>query len=59
MKALGHDDIMPYGRYEGKKMDEVPAGYLLWLLEKRRANIGVKSYILVNYKNLLEKARKK
>ena len=25
--------VMPYGKYKGKRLDEVPTDYLLWLAE--------------------------
>jgi len=31
VKKLGDKDWMPFGKYNGKTMEEVPAGYLLWL----------------------------
>jgi len=31
VKKLGDKDRMPFGKYNGKTMEEVPAGYLLWL----------------------------
>ncbi|MEE9384337.1 MAG: DUF3820 family protein [Nannocystaceae bacterium] len=27
------DFIMPWGKYEGQEMGELPAGYLVWLME--------------------------
>lgn len=29
------DTIMPWGEHEGTKLDDVPASYLLWLLQQR------------------------
>lgn len=37
---------MPYGQHKGFKMEDVPAKYLMWLLEKKRANDRVKAYII-------------
>lgn len=31
MRELTDDDPMPFGKYRGKKMEEVPADYLDWL----------------------------
>jgi len=31
VKKPGDKDRMPFGKYNGKTMEEVPAGYLLWL----------------------------
>ena len=30
---LAQKQRMPWGRYRGKKMDEIPSGYLRWLAE--------------------------
>lgn len=39
---------MPFGRYKDKRMDAVPAVYLLWLLDHGCTHDGVKRYILNN-----------
>ena len=31
MSALDDDDLMPFGKYQGYRMEEVPASYLHWL----------------------------
>lgn len=31
MKTLGDLDLMPFGKYKGTPMQDVPAGYLNWL----------------------------
>lgn len=46
--------IMPFGAFKGKKIGEVPAYYLLWLLKEEKAFGKVKIYIL-NNKSLLER----
>lgn len=37
--------IMPYGRYQGWKMIDVPAEYLLWLFENHKCDRRVRDYI--------------
>lgn len=27
-------DLMPFGKYKGEKMEDVPASYLLWLRDQ-------------------------
>ena len=39
---------MPYGIHEGKKMANVPAGYLLHLYEYDKCDKQVKDYIIDN-----------
>ena len=39
---------MPYGKYQGKKIKEVPEDYLMWLYEHGKCNWEVRSYIFDN-----------
>lgn len=41
-------DIMPWGKYAGQKMANVPASYLIWLLENNKCSGDVKKYIQDN-----------
>jgi hypothetical protein len=41
-------DLMPFGKYKGEKMEKVPASYLLWLRDQGCSNPGVRSYIEEN-----------
>lgn len=45
-------DSMPYGKHKGKRMIDIPASYLLWLLgalEKDKSdNSDVKKYLQDN-----------
>ena len=54
MEALNDNSIMPYGKYQGKKMANVPASYLLWLWENGKCCSKVKEYIEEN-EDVLEK----
>jgi len=45
---LTDNDIMPFGKHKGKAMCNVPAAYLLWLLNDGCTHQGVKKYILAN-----------
>jgi uncharacterized protein (DUF3820 family) len=40
------EDLMPFGIHKGKKMIDVPADYLLWLLETNKCSGEVRAYIL-------------
>ena len=31
--AIPKDFIMPYGKFKGREMTEIPSGYLKWLAE--------------------------
>lgn len=46
--------IMPYGKYQGKKMSDIPASYLIWLHNNGKCSPLVAAYIKENI-NALEK----
>ncbi len=50
---LTDKDLMPYGKYKGHKLANVPPEYLLWLLENDKCSESVKKYVLDN-KSFLE-----
>jgi uncharacterized protein (DUF3820 family) len=45
---LNDNSPMPFGKYQGKAMINVPAQYLLWLFNKGCGNEQVKRYIMEN-----------
>jgi hypothetical protein len=62
MQPLTDDSPMPYGKFQGTKMANVPAWYLIFLRENNRCTIPVKQYIKQNYdvlQNELAKSHKK
>lgn len=56
--ALSDRDKMPFGKYKGKEMANVPAPYLIYLYEAGVNHPGVKGYILNNL-DCLQKENKK
>ena len=46
---LTDDSPMPWGKYKGEKMANVPAAYLLWLYDSNQCSKDVKVYIKENY----------
>lgn len=50
---MSDQDIMPFGKYKGEKMENVPASYLLWLRDQGVRDPGVRSYIEENETVLL------
>jgi len=50
---MDDNSIMPYGAHKGTKMANVPANYLLWLLNNNKCSGDVKAYIEDN-KDVLE-----
>lgn len=45
---LTDESKMPFGKYEGEKMEDVPAGYLMWLIDNDKASPVVAEYIRHN-----------
>lgn len=45
-------DLMPYGKYKGYAMADVPAYYLIWLFENTKCSGDVKEYIKDNMQAL-------
>ena len=42
------EDLMPFGKYKGNKMANVPASYLLWLFDMDKCYGAVKGYVKEN-----------
>jgi uncharacterized protein (DUF3820 family) len=45
---MNDNSIMPWGKYQGEKMVNVPASYLIWLHENNKCSGEVKTYIIEN-----------
>lgn len=41
-------DLMPFGKYKGEKMANVPASYLIWLYDSKKCFGDVLKYIIDN-----------
>lgn len=50
--------LMPFGKYAGRRVIEVPAVYLLWLFNNGINHPDVKEYILANLEVLKKEASK-
>lgn len=59
MSTLTDDSLMPYGKYKGKKMANVPPDYLIWLYDNGKCNEQVKRYVFSNYSVLQEEIRRR
>jgi uncharacterized protein (DUF3820 family) len=46
--------LMPWGKHQGEKMANIPASYLLWLLDNDKCGGEVKKYILENKETLVK-----
>lgn len=50
------ETIMPFGKYKGKAMANVPAIYLIWLYDEGCSHEGVRRYIEDNMEVLRKEA---
>lgn len=50
-------DLMPFGKYKGKEMEDVPAQYLLWLYSEGCDNEYVIDYVEENLDVLRKELR--
>jgi len=57
---MNDNSLMPFGKYAGQKMANVPPEYLLWIFENNKCSAEVAKYIAenlevikseINYKN--------
>lgn len=51
-KKMDDKSIMPFGKYKGEKMANVPADYLIWLFENNKCFGDLLGYIRANEENL-------
>jgi len=49
---MNDTDRMPFGKHKGREMQDVPAGYLVWLYENNKCNSQVRAYIVENLEYL-------
>lgn len=54
MLSLTDESLMPYGKYKGCKMANVPAQYLLFCYENGKCSLDVSKYVQDNYDILNE-----
>mgnify|MGYP003396847387 FL=1 len=43
---IADDSLMPWGIHKGRRMEQVPAKYLMWLLDNNKVTGEVRVYIL-------------
>ena len=53
------NSIMPFGKFKGKSMVNIPAYYFLWLHDNGCSHAGIKKYILDNLEGLKKEAGKR
>jgi uncharacterized protein (DUF3820 family) len=57
-EEITDNHAMPFGKYMGKKMIEVPAVYMMWLYDNNCNHAGVKKYIIDNFQAIKQEANK-
>lgn len=57
MEKMTDESIMPYGKYKGKKMANVPASYLMWMHREGKLFQSIQEYVTENL-DVLEKQEK-
>lgn len=57
MEKITDNSLMPYGKYKGKKMANLPASYLLWMYRKDKLFKALEVYVEENM-DALEKEEK-
>lgn len=56
MILLNEYSPMPYGKYKGRQIKDVPADYLLWLYYNDKASPAIEEYVERNLEALKEEA---
>lgn len=56
VQVLSDLSPMPFGKYRGKAMQDVPAKYLLWLYDSKVDHPAVRAYIIDNLQVLRQEA---
>ena len=57
LKMMDDNSIMPWGKYKGYKLANVPAWYLLWLADEKNIVGHLKNYIEEN-RDILEQEKR-
>lgn len=45
---MNDESLMPFGKFKGKKLEDVPASYLIWLYDENKCSGELKQYIKDN-----------
>lgn len=56
MLVITENSPMPYGKYKGKKIKDLPSDYLLWLYYNNRAIMAIRSYVEKHIRELEQQA---
>jgi hypothetical protein len=56
INRLTDKDAMPYGKWNGTPMANVPADYLLWMSDNNKLTPQVRAYVTDNWDGLCKEA---
>lgn len=56
---MDDNSIMPFGKYKGEKLANIPANYLIYIYSAGWIRGEIKEYIKENYEEILTEARDK
>lgn len=57
IKALTDNDLMPSGKYQGTRMEDVPAKYLMYIYDNNMCKPEVALYVKENLDVILKQAK--
>ncbi len=49
---MSDNDVMPFGKYKGERLSDVPDSYLLWLYQSGSVSGQLKKYLLDNIESI-------
>jgi uncharacterized protein (DUF3820 family) len=55
---LNDNSLMPFGKYKGTEMANVPASYLIWIYENNKCSLEVIKYVRDNLDVLTEEVKR-
>lgn len=55
---MSDESLMPFGKYKGVRLAEVPDAYLLWIYENNKCSGGLKNYIEDNLEAIKENIKR-
>jgi uncharacterized protein (DUF3820 family) len=58
IKPMHDSSLMPFGKYKGRRLIDVPAPYFLWLHHKGCQHEGVRQYINSNLDAIIQEAER-
>lgn len=57
-QKLTTSSIMPFGKFKGLSLGNIPGSYLLWLLKENKLSTSLKEYVSENKEYLIREGNK-